>query len=101
MIANVVIDSLIQADVRPSSPAGGASSSAVARPPGANAVRLVLADPIRGRAQQRLTKQLLSSYSRRAPTAPKPTSTRAAGAGGSSNTMLKLYTDSGETGLQV
>lgn len=31
----------------------------------------------------------------------KPNSTRAAGAGGSSNTMLKLYTDSGETGLQV
>lgn len=39
--------------------------------------------------------------SRRAPTAPKPNSSRAAGAGGSSNTMLKLYTDSGENGLQV
>ncbi|GHJ84051.1 hypothetical protein NliqN6_0453 [Naganishia liquefaciens] len=63
---------------RPSSPTGaGAVSSAVSRPPGANAVR------------------------RRAPTAPKPTSSRAAGAGGSSNTMLKLYTDSGESGLQI
>jgi protein transport protein SEC61 subunit beta len=101
MIANVVSDTPTQADVRPSSPAGGASSSAVARPPGANAVRLVLVDLICGKAKQYLTRQLLSSYSRRAPTAPKPTSTRAAGAGGSSNTMLKLYTDSGETGLQV
>ncbi|KAH8087917.1 hypothetical protein HD553DRAFT_306871 [Filobasidium floriforme] len=64
---------------RPASPSSktGASTTAVARPPGANAVR------------------------RRAPTAPKPNSTRAAGAGGSSNTMLKLYTDSGENGLQV
>ncbi|KAI9634585.1 Sec61beta family-domain-containing protein [Dioszegia hungarica] len=65
---------------RPESPgsAGGASSSfAVSRPHGANAVR------------------------RRAPTAPRPNSSRAAGAGGSSNTMLKLYTDSGDAGLKV
>lgn len=38
---------------------------------------------------------------RRAPAAARPTSTRSAGAGGSSNTMLKLYTDSGEAGLKV
>ncbi len=38
---------------------------------------------------------------RRAPAAPRPSSSRAAGAGGSSNTMLKLYTDSGEAGLKV
>ncbi|ORY24594.1 Sec61beta family-domain-containing protein [Naematelia encephala] len=69
---------------RPSSPGspspapGGASSAfQVARPPGANAIR------------------------RRAPSTPRPSSTRAAGAGGSSNTMLKLYTDSGEAGLKV
>ncbi|WVQ84232.1 hypothetical protein IAT38_006383 [Cryptococcus sp. DSM 104549] len=70
------------ADVkRPSSPgappAASGSSFAVSRPHGANAVR------------------------RRAPAAARPTSTRAAGAGGSSNTMLKLYTDSGEAGLKV
>ncbi|KAL7420451.1 Arf guanine nucleotide exchange factor sbh1 [Cryptotrichosporon argae] len=68
---------------RPSSPGspvppGGSSSAfAVARPHGANAVR------------------------RRAPAAARPSSARAAGAGGSSNTMLKLYTDSGEAGLKV
>jgi hypothetical protein len=38
---------------------------------------------------------------RRAQAAPRPSSARAAGAGGSSNTMLKLYTDSGEAGLKV
>lgn len=38
---------------------------------------------------------------RRAPAAARPSSTRSAGAGGSSNTMLKLYTDSGEAGLKV
>lgn len=38
---------------------------------------------------------------RRAAAAPRPSSARAAGAGGSSNTMLKLYTDSGEAGLKV
>ncbi|TYJ58412.1 hypothetical protein B9479_000958 [Cryptococcus floricola] len=66
-------------DKRPSSPgtAGAASGFAVSRPHGANAVR------------------------RRAPAAARPSSTRSAGAGGSSNTMLKLYTDSGEAGLKV
>ncbi|GFZ50471.1 Protein transport protein Sec61 subunit beta [Saitozyma sp. JCM 24511] len=39
--------------------------------------------------------------SRRAAAPPRPSSARAAGAGGSSNTMLKLYTDSGEAGLKV
>ncbi|WOO78052.1 Protein transport protein Sec61 subunit beta [Vanrija pseudolonga] len=67
---------------RPSSPpaapgAGSSSAFTVTRPPGANAVR------------------------RRAPAAPRPSSARAAGAGGSSNTMLKLYTDSGDAGLKV
>ena len=38
---------------------------------------------------------------RRAPAAARPSSARAAGAGGSTNTMLKLYTDSGEAGLKV
>ncbi|KAK8864153.1 hypothetical protein IAR55_001399 [Kwoniella newhampshirensis] len=61
----------------PGTPAGASSSFAVTRPHGANAVR------------------------RRAPAAARPQSTRAAGAGGSSNTMLKLYTDSGEAGLKV
>ncbi|RSH79228.1 Arf guanine nucleotide exchange factor sbh1 [Apiotrichum porosum] len=68
------------ADVkRPSSPPAAAAGSAyqVARPHGANAVR------------------------RRAPAAPRPSSARAAGAGGSSNTMMKLYTDSGDAGLKV
>ncbi|BEI80499.1 hypothetical protein CcaverHIS002_0110280 [Cutaneotrichosporon cavernicola] len=67
------------ADVkRPTSPPTASGSAfAVARPHGANAVR------------------------RRAPAAPRPTSARAAGAGGSSNTMLKLYTDSGDVGLKV
>ncbi|RXK40332.1 protein transporter SEC61 subunit beta [Tremella mesenterica] len=65
---------------RPTSPNGGTGASsafAVARPHGANAVR------------------------RRAAAALRPNSARAAGAGGSSNTMLKLYTDSGDAGLKV
>jgi hypothetical protein len=41
------------------------------------------------------------THSRRAAAPPRPSSARAAGAGGSSNTMLKLYTDSGEAGLKV
>ncbi|CED84162.1 Sec61 protein translocation complex, beta subunit [Phaffia rhodozyma] len=60
---------------RPVNPA--AQSSGVVRPHGANAVR------------------------RRAAPAQKPNSTRAAGAGGSSQTMLRLYTGDGEGGLKV
>ncbi|KAF9648359.1 Pre protein translocase Sec Sec61-beta subunit, partial [Thelephora ganbajun] len=55
----------------------GRSASAVAKPPGAS---------IRRRAT--------------GSTVSKPNSTRAAGAGGSSNTMLKLYTDD-SPGLRV
>lgn len=44
---------------------------------------------------------LRPTRSRRAAAPPRPSSARAAGAGGSSNTMLKLYTDSGEAGLKV
>ncbi|PVF98674.1 Pre protein translocase Sec Sec61-beta subunit [Serendipita vermifera] len=62
---------------RPSSPTGKASSSAVAKPPGAQ---------VRRRAT--------------GSTVAKPNSARAAGAGGSSNTMLKLYTDD-SPGLRV
>ncbi|CCA68357.1 probable translocon subunit [Serendipita indica DSM 11827] len=63
---------------RPSSPTGKTtSSSAVARPPGAQ---------VRRRAT--------------GSTVQKPNSARAAGAGGSSNTMLKLYTDD-SPGLRV
>lgn len=43
----------------------------------------------------------VTDASRRAPAAPRPASARAAGAGGSSNTMMKLYTDSGDVGLKV
>ncbi|KAG8830819.1 Arf guanine nucleotide exchange factor sbh1 [Serendipita sp. 411] len=63
---------------RPSSPTGKTgSSSAVARPPGAQ-------------VRRRATGSTVS----------KPNSTRSAGAGGSSNTMLKLYTDD-SPGLRV
>ncbi|CAG7848918.1 SubName: Full=Probable translocon subunit {ECO:0000313/EMBL:CCA68357.1} [Serendipita indica DSM 11827] len=70
---------LVQSDSdRPSSPTGKTtSSSAVARPPGAQ---------VRRRAT--------------GSTVQKPNSARAAGAGGSSNTMLKLYTDD-SPGLRV
>ncbi|CAE7119989.1 unnamed protein product, partial [Rhizoctonia solani] len=54
------------------------SGNAVAKPPGAGQVR------------RRANNQ----------TAQKPNSARAAGAGGSSNTMLKLYTDDSQ-GLRV
>ncbi|KIM27870.1 hypothetical protein M408DRAFT_160426 [Serendipita vermifera MAFF 305830] len=64
---------------RPSSPtAKGASSSAISRPPGAQVRR-------RATGSSAVTK---------------PNSSRAAGAGGSSNTMLKLYTDD-SPGLRV
>jgi len=67
---------------RPTSPAGpaprpGAASAAIARPLGAGQVRR--------RAQN---------------TVQKPNSARAAGAGGSSGTMLRLYTDD-SPGLRV
>jgi len=58
------------------------ASSGVAKPPGAQAAQ------IRRRAGASSTQ------------ATKPNSSRAAGAGGSSNTMLKIYTDD-SLGLQV
>ena len=81
------------------SPRGG--SSAIARPPGAQ-VRYGYND-LRVKYFGVRMKSDSTSLNRRraqASTVQKPNSSRAAGAGGSSNTMLKLYTDD-SPGLRV
>ncbi|KAL9709595.1 Arf guanine nucleotide exchange factor sbh1 [Leucoagaricus gongylophorus] len=74
----------------------GRGSAAVPKPPGAQ-MRSVLPKPLESESYM-----VLYDYRRRAaaPLASRPNSTRAAGAGGSSNTMLKLYTDD-SPGLRV
>jgi len=76
------------------------TSGAVAKPPGAQ-IRYVSTTAKPGQ-QPLLTRRILLFLSRRAGASQvaKPNSTRAAGAGGSSNTMLKLYTDD-SVGLRV
>jgi hypothetical protein len=88
-----------------------AAPAASDRPNGASAVRCVawqasLAWSRRHSWWSRLHQQLnslarLSSSCSRRAQAAKPLSTRAAGAGGSSQTMLRLYTSDGEGGLKV
>ncbi len=99
---------------RPSSPAmngksASASASAVAKPPGTQVRCVPFAFHVATSRQRMLTGysisrwRLLAILSRRratSSTVQKPNSSRSAGAGGSSNTMLKLYTDD-SPGLRV
>jgi len=98
---------------RPSSPAmngKSASASAVAKPPGTQVRCVHFCVPRRCVAPAKcllvissLAGAYLLALSRRRATGntvQKPNSSRAAGAGGSSNTMLKLYTDD-SPGLRV
>ncbi|KAL1891765.1 Arf guanine nucleotide exchange factor sbh1 [Ceratocystis pirilliformis] len=76
---------------RAASPIGISSGAAIARPASPASAPGGARTAIRRRAAAEQKEKIANA---------RPTSTRAAGAGGSSNTMLKLYTDE-SPGLKV